>query len=943
MAQAGEDLLQLLGEPSSPFGDFIATVANCGLRRYKTVQQTGKTKQGQSLYTHVLDGVSVLEVVRHLLGLGAEETRVLFLAYAVHDLNKLPEYDQRQPYRELASETNIACELERVGANEFFPTWRDYLTDVTALCRLHQGHLAVDDTGLDRRTRLTYRLGWQRVERLGCLMRAADVLDLSHDLDESRHKETFLHELNVAANGKRYYFIHHRLAESRGILTNLIHQAISDYVRRRIGSAALLHYPEGTIYVMEAGSMIEWTASDDEALVCAVEQALQRLQSRSVEQFVKKAQNGYRVDAAALESGTSSQAIMALMREKIEPLSYGEKFRRGEPARREESVRRELEGALARLGEAERLETEQLLADPNLLPSDDRLRVGELAQGYCNFLDAHVSAQLKARKEKVWHHLYRLLDLPPARWPIYDAVHSFRRSYFMARDVTLGLDDLADCIAGDLSDLGVNGTTTKGAGFVAAYLRENLMLSFMPRLPHDFAAALLRYGADQHEQCCYCGSAFATSEWMAANVPPNVGVQSFSNRLAGGGGEPKRHVCSLCRSQFILEKLAWSNHRDKRGDEQATFYLHLFPYSYFTAPFLDAWRREVQRLVAEDVTAAFIDTSRWLREWREDRSPAVHFKETKVNGVALPRPETISNTPVMVVNAPGNSYTAQFLVALGHAAVLSQFFGCRLIVSRTAVPILPPDGFRSLFVDGVPTALNWLMWGRSAPAGDLDQQGIHRLVRRLSGLQALHSKLWERGRSRNLVLELARAANDNPLAMVFVADRAVEEKATDAHRALQLVQDCAPYLDELMEGPMTELHSLARMAVEDHVLGGSGPFGRRPRSALLKPLDIMFNVLQQHPGMREDVHAAAADEVFSHLQRIAAEEYRPGARKEEKVGRYVRQFLEGVLDQMYDGDLNRLMADERFVRSAYVWYVRQGLAARREERAAENDLVNTAQ
>jgi hypothetical protein len=174
----------------------------------------------------------------------------------------------------------------------------------------------------------------------------------------------------------------------------------------------------------------------------------------------------------------------------------------------------------------------------------------------------------------------------------------------------------------------------------------------------------------------------------------------------------------------------------------------------------------------------------------------------------------------------------------------------------------------------------------------------------------------------------------------FVADRAIEEKAKEPVQALELTLRCAPYLKQLMEGPMTELHTLAQIAAEESILGGSGPFGRRPRNALLKPLDIVLDVLQRHPEMaRDDVQAAAAEEVFSHLQRIASDEYRPGATKEEKVGRYVSQFLDGVLGEMYGGDLNRLMADERFVRSAYVWHLRQGLAARREERAGEKGVA----
>ncbi len=84
---------------------------------------------------------------------------------------------------------------------------------------------------------------------------------------------------------------------------------------------------------------------------------------------------------------------------------------------------------------------------------------------------------------------------------------------------------------------------------------------------------------------------------MSIQVPPNIGVQSFSNRLeAGSLRDPKRNVCDICRTQFILEKLAWRSHRDKQGSEQVTFYLHLFPYSYYTQPMLQAWWQSIEKV-----------------------------------------------------------------------------------------------------------------------------------------------------------------------------------------------------------------------------------------------------------------------------------------------------------------------------------------------------------
>ena len=123
-----------------------------------------------------------------------------------------------------------------------------------------------------------------------------------------------------------------------------------------------------------------------------------------------------------------------------------------------------------------------------------------------------------------------------------------------------------------------------------------------PVMLADFGESLRLYAAiRQYEQCCYCGTGLKASEWMAAQAPKSIGVQVFSNRLeAGSSRDPKRNVCAVCRAQYILEKLAWRSHGDKYGAEQVTFYLHLFPYAFFTQPLLRAWWVSINRLRDSD-------------------------------------------------------------------------------------------------------------------------------------------------------------------------------------------------------------------------------------------------------------------------------------------------------------------------------------------------------
>ena len=87
---------------------------------------------------------------------------------------------------------------------------------------------------------------------------------------------------------------------------------------------------------------------------------------------------------------------------------------------------------------------------------------------------------------------------------------------------------------------------------------------------------------------------------------------------------------------------------------------------------------------------------------------------TKVNGINVPNfSEAVSNTPTLPLNAKGENYVQQFIFAVTHALMIADYFGCRVAMSRTPVPLLTNDYMAehalAFFVDGVPLALRWLL------------------------------------------------------------------------------------------------------------------------------------------------------------------------------------------------------------------------------------------
>lgn len=809
------DLLAFARSDDSPFAQYLEHIVNGGLARYRSIHQTG-AREGQTLYTHVTNGVLVLEGLRECVGLSDIESRLLFAAYSVHDINKVANAQgEHGGYNYLATPERFATELAVLGMDRFFPAWREYLRDIWFLARAHQGHLAVVADGLNVNRAGQFRLGLDRLKRLGPLMEAVDCLDLSTNLSEVRNKEKFLACVNQASSERRWAWTWHRLAENRGILTNVIHNALVGIMRDRFDAVPLLYYPDGVMYLVPAETQLAWTDSDVVTAAGAVAASLARLQREDLAKFITPTKDGIKVAPQAFGSGAALAEILDLVVARVDGKAYSDK---DIETYQGNILETDLRPKLDRVeGEAKVL-LDRLLAEPSrLLARDaDVLHRGELALAY-KLLLAEYAREREVRADP-WPRIYEVFRVPPPVRALADLVNSVRRGRFLARWLEQPLDAYIGRVAADAADqiTPAGSASSEGTGNDAlqAYLRAYLDLPFAERRGRRLADALAVYVRQRHGQCCHCGSLGQAGAWMAADVPPSVGVQSFSNRLPGGvAREPKRNVCEVCRIQYTLEKLAWVNHANKQGGSSRrggrkvpglrTFYLHLFPRAFFTQPFLVTWWRMAERLAREDHTAFLINADTYFREWQDGGPERVPIFPTKVNGVALPRlAETIGTVPVLPVHSPGDTYGEQFVLAVGTALVLGRFFDCRVVVSRLPVPPTTPGPGVELYIEGIPSALRGLIPQESLEAAEADRLFAH--------FRLLHLARAELVRGDKdpppVVLELACAAADDPLRPYYVADRLIERRQRNAGAGdsawlgIRTAQHLGPLLEELATG-----------------------------------------------------------------------------------------------------------------------------------------------
>jgi CRISPR-associated protein Csc3 len=81
----------------------------------------------------------------------------------------------------------------------------------------------------------------------------------------------------------------------------------------------------------------------------------------------------------------------------------------------------------------------------------------------------------------------------------------------------------------------------------------------------------------------------------------------------------------------------------------------------------------------------------------------------------------------------------------------------------------------------------------------------------------------------------------------------------------------------------------------------------------------------------ELLRAAAVEDIFEHLERIAEAQYKPGKKKWRAAQDFVNGFFDDVYEGVYGGKIQKLLADEKLIRSAYMFYIREEIPRKSEE------------
>ena len=947
-----EDLLLTLGIDSGAsnlFQNYVDKIANRKLRAYQEIIQYG-AKAGESLYLHILNGTCVLERLRPILNLNDIEVQVLFSAFSVHDLNKLEEFQEtRRSFNYLANAENISSVLADLEIGQFFPEWQDYLKDIEVLVRAHSRFnntygetldLNYDPYSLDKDRLLNY---------LVPIIRAIDVIDLSKTLEERPKKRDFLIEINSICD-IQYKFVYHKVSEQRGILTNLIHNEIVKYLESEKDLLSLLYYPDGVAYLVDRDSDVHITTDEIAEIENAVVHSIESKTRGEFIEFIQGSPAGIKVDEKCLALGVSFSEIWNEVRNIISERKY---VANAKVDAMNAKCRERLEGSRDKLGESdanavEHQERQPSLFEPEgaigqrtlldkilkmetyrLTPDDDAMRIGELVRTYYIFLNKHFSKAVA----DAWLHIYRLLELPldsedttyRERYALFNAL--WDRGYIIGRDLynaRRGFDEIYELIVQDGTQFLETLETKSEFGLLVDYVSKYVDFNFVADRDRGFDTNLKRYVKDNHVQCSTCGSEFDTTLWMKPDVPANIKVQQFSNRLEGGSSrEPKRRVCSVCRTQYMLDKLCYNV-----GGSTATFFIHLYPTSFFTDVFIRAFQRAQQNFQNPDFPSVFLKTDDALRNYQEKTQLELTFRPTKVNGNPLPKfSEALGNILTIPVNTPGNNHTENMLFAIENALLYQRFLGCRAVLTDSSIPLFSSDEFNHLFIDHIPPAFRgWL------PDNNLNSDMTQQAFKKLLKLHTIRSKIGSI--DADDLVRLIRSLNYDALELYYVTHRMIKrEQAGNEPRQFVTVRDTAPLIADVVAQKgggtiMPHIKELARIAWEGWLKGES-----LKDNSLAKPLDIAFDSLERWQSKYEDEEEARAiisKDIARAIERLNPKFY--GAKKLENISQFVNVLFDQIYKSVYQGNLLNLLENRKRIRSGYLYFITEMIPRREKDK-----------
>lgn len=848
------------------------------------------------------------------MGLSDGEVRLLLAAFTLHDLNKMPgeggslsaivrDDDRLRRYRAM-----LGVDALLGGADAQMGELRTLIENTS------DEHARDGDAFLGRLSRLSFDVAPLR-DRLMPLMVAADIRDLSFTLDEHHFKDRVARKL-AEATGDRIHIVRHRLAEHRGVLSQLIHKATEDVLRDK-GALPVWIYFDGTGYLVRGAPI---AVSMDEILE-RLSAARSGLLMTDPDALLKAGKDGLKIDRVAL-------ALSA-------PREVGALVRGWAVASNLVGLRKTLETRRAAFNALRGQSPDEAVFAGDLRwdhEADAWIHAGRIYRAAENLLK---DARKTFKKEtKGWADPTELLLAqvggPCAEFARYEGLDPlYERPFVIGGNLPGGVEEATGLVAfaAELYRSLMGEQEREGLRpELKDYVREVLQLDGVGVPPFPGQAYLSRYLANDRSSAG--ASRHGAGKLLSAHVGRNVKVSQFSNSVGAGRSDPTRLVDPIAQEALSLQQLIYGT------GASVPLFLHAMARAGSSVRQWAGACRALQAARGEDVA------DRLFLAHPDGQSPKPW--DLKKVGLVLPaRDVELGNVLTLPFYSPAESDTERYFQAVTTAIALAHDLPVCVVLSDVPQLVVPPQAGASgdgaaalretLRFESRPSSLAALIPRSSWTVAELP--GLVRRVQRFCWLEfRLRDKV-----TRAQIIGLAGAMASGFLSAVAWFDRRLER--ADAH-AGGLVADGYAILYELMEDPMTETEKNLMAAIEalaqtafDHHLAPSG----FERNKLLRPLNECFKLLRrgQPPLDIDALLAAAEDRIFTAVETVKKRETGYGAGRQESEG--ARDFaaqLRAIICDFYGDDLARFRSQERILRSSYITAFRRLIRAASEAKKA---------
>ena len=575
--------------------DYVDSVVPQMLVEYTLRSAKGGTKypklSDQSMLAHILNGIfPTLTIVRTARQpLSELEERLYLIAYSFHDIDKLIGIRDLSVSDAEKSEQFYAYLdewISKLHFDEFCPDYRGYREDIAYLILNTQKKWGAD---LNLKN-FDLRLPGRRRQYLREMCTASDLIAYLLKNPSGFKEQANVRESLTQLSGGKLEFTYHKLAENRGMLTNVINNALLRILCDRLGWDPFLFFPTGVTYLRERSSEDTAFPTFDEIAEDIEKQLIAYCAER-----LEVNLNGFTRDGKGFKFPDYYYDFFQIP-QLLKLISIG-CFR----------VLHENKSPSAgkRLQKMLQLQERGDIPSDVLLDFEDDMRVDQLAE-YLYEVEKHVGV-VKSR-EAVSTEIIKVLNLPEYQ-AAFETIPRDNRAggvplhwYFLAGKYLVKnrgleanqMENLFVSVANQVvttfkEEIEQHERQKEGFEVLREYVQQIVDINGHGEIKHNFGAELDRYtntkkrGRGSNAGCSLCSSPFDTNKQRDTSVI--FSNQVYSNKNLLNSSLLVRGICELCEVEMMLRQIMIRSKLNLVGgryDDVKIKWLYFYPSYFFT-------------------------------------------------------------------------------------------------------------------------------------------------------------------------------------------------------------------------------------------------------------------------------------------------------------------------------------------------------------------------